>query len=1282
MIVSFEITGDHIAELNDTDLRSLIGLLCEADYRAAGLRTAGITWGGYQDSKDGGLDVVVRDEIPPPFTSFVPRKITGFQVKKSAMGKAKILKEMKPEGALREKIKSLIRDKGAYVIVSPGSSVSDMALDDRRNAMRDAVADEDNAHDIHLDFFDRGRVATWVRSYPSMILWVREKIGRPVRGWRPYGNWAYSPSGVGEEYLLDPELRLRDETVSAHERLNAEDGLLKFRSILSVPGMSVRLAGLSGVGKTRFAQALFDPRIGERALNRFHAFYTDTSRDPSPTPEELAELLVNEGTEAVLVVDNCPPSLHRRLTQICSENQSSVSLLTVEYDVREDVPEETTVFRLEPASAELILSLIEKRFPHISPVDARTIADFSGGNARVALLLAGTVQKGEMLSGLRDEELFNRLFWQRHAPDEKLLASAQACSLVYSFEGVDTSSGDSELKFLASLIDNKPVNELFCDVAKLESRGLVQSRGRWRAVLPHAVANRLARRAIESTPREFLVNKFLCSGSERLIRSFTHRLSYLHDCDIAVEIVNNWLGENGWIGKFTRNLNALGIYVLKNIAPVSPSATLDAIERATGAPGGGTFTSAENAHSNEFVQLLRHLAYDAQLFDRSVKILCRFALSESDGEHAGSALDVLKSLFHVRLSGTHASPEARACVISRLVNSQDRNERELGILLLEAALKTSHFSTYFRFDFGARSRDFGYSPQTLEEIVRWFSPFIEICETLAVSDRPIAEHARKLLADSFYGLWEKMRMFDVLERSVAQIHTRKPWNDGWIAVCDTIRYSSGNAGNGESINRLHKLKELLKPDNLLEKARTIVLSDQRNIVDLEEGFNPEESASARLRRTRESILNTGAQVARDPDVLNILLPDLVTAQGMRLLHFGNGLAEGCADKREVFQVLRSALANVPLEKRQIDVILGFLQSCEKSDPAFCNLVLDEMVEDHVLGEYFPFLQINMAAMDQLSIKRLHKALDLGRAKIHMFHFIALKHGHNSVSDDELALLLRKILPKEEGIGIVIENLAMRFDGPDNKRSDYSSSLLDVGREALQMYFSHSIRKARSNDDYSLARIARVCLNGQEGTEYARRVCQNISDGMKNCEISSFTYLELLGVLARNQTEVFLDTFLLGEHEAGNYLHTRMFSDDNQSRDNPFNRIDDGELVSWCDHDPGVRYPLLASAMGPFRRSDATGKYEWKPAVFAILEKAPDLNAVLENLQATMIPSVWSGSLADIMQEVSDLFLKLREHHNPEIRLWAENRDSHLQESIRRERGFEEQRRSMWNEGFE
>ena len=73
MSTLLDIAGDDIAALGDDDLRDLIGLLCEADYRMAGLPTRGITWGGNQDAKDGGLDVVVRDTVSPPASGFVPR---------------------------------------------------------------------------------------------------------------------------------------------------------------------------------------------------------------------------------------------------------------------------------------------------------------------------------------------------------------------------------------------------------------------------------------------------------------------------------------------------------------------------------------------------------------------------------------------------------------------------------------------------------------------------------------------------------------------------------------------------------------------------------------------------------------------------------------------------------------------------------------------------------------------------------------------------------------------------------------------------------------------------------------------------------------------------------------------------------------------------------------------------------------------------------------------------------------------------------------------------------
>lgn len=1271
-----EITGDDIARLSDAELRELIGLLCEADYRSVGLPTKGITWGGHQDARDGGLDVVVRDEISPPSNSFVPRNVTGFQIKKPDMPRVEILKEMRPKDMLREEIKALIQIHGAYIIVSSTGSTTDTALKNRLEAMKDAVADEENHKNLHLDFLDRGRVATWVRSHPSLILWVRNKIGRSLIGWHPYENWANAPGGIEEEYLLDDGLRLHDGTKTTGEGLSVEAGLLKLRSGLSSPGISVRLAGLSGVGKTRLVQALFDQRVGEHALNPSQSFYTDISDAPVPDPGTLANQLISDKTRAVLIVDNCPPDLHNRLTQTCSRPESTVSLLTVEYDVRDDVPEETSVFRLEPASEDIIETLIRKRFSHISQVDARTIAGFSGGNARVAIALANTVQRGETLSGFRNEELFKRLFWQRHDPSESLLLSAGACSLVYSFEGTDSSSEKSELQFLASLV-NKSSADLYRDVAELKKRDLIQSRSVWRAVLPHAIANRLATRALESIPKDTLVGKFLSGGSDRLVRSFARRLSFLHDSETAVEIVNDWLGQDGWIGESIHNLNSLGIDVLRNIAPVAPEKTLEAIERAANGPEGASFTSRENSHQTEFVRLLRHLAYDPSLFDRSVRLICRYALSESKDENNNSTRDVLKSLFYIYLSGTHAPVDARARIIEELVD-ENPDKQDLGLLLLDAALEAWHFSSSHQFGFGARPRDYGYEPKTRKEFACWFDSFIGICTRLALSRQPIAEKARKLLANNLRGLWTKAGMFDALEESARQIQAQKAWNDGWIAVREILRYD-GKGFNKEVHERLHQLEKLLKPVDLLEQARTFALSDQHRAFALAGDVDDDEDASAGWRRAEETTRKLGAQVAQSADTFKALLPDLVSSRGSRLHIFGRGLADGCSDKHEMFKILRAEIEKTPPEKRQINVFLGFLSASAESDPSFYNSTLDTLVSDDVFGRWFPIFQTT-STIDQRGVERLHEALNLGKAPIHTFQYLAWGRVHESISDDELAELLKTILSKEDGLGVTIEILQMRVHGRNDKSLKVSNSLIAVARDVLLTYTFDEKLRSQGNRDDDLAEIARISLSGKDGIPAATQVAQKLANAIMEKRVYAFDYPRLLDSFAQAQPIVFLDVFM--RDNTDNNQRNRMFSYDLVTRGSPLNQIPDDKLLSWCENDPAVRYPLIASAIQAFTKSSETGQLAWKPIVHTIFERAPDLDTILEHLAGAIWPKSWSGSLADILLSRAVLFQELYEHGNGKIRAWAKAQFSHLQESIRKEREWEEQRHRERDERFE
>ena len=80
--------------------------------------------------------------------------------------------------------------------------------------------------------------------------------------------------------------------------------------------------------------------------------------------------------------------------------------------------------------------------------------------------------------------------------------------------------------------------------------------------------------------------------------------------------------------------------------------------------------------------LLRSLAYDPPLFERSVQLLARAATQSTDEREAKEASDTFVSLFTIYLSGTHATIEQRLGVIERLLRSGEVKARALGLAAL------------------------------------------------------------------------------------------------------------------------------------------------------------------------------------------------------------------------------------------------------------------------------------------------------------------------------------------------------------------------------------------------------------------------------------------------------------------------------------------------------------------------------------------------------------------------------------------------------------------------
>ena len=100
----------------------------------------------------------------------------------------------------------------------------------------------------------------------------------------------------------------------------------------------------------------------------------------------LTELIAREAP-VILVVDNCRPDTHQALARELARVQGPVRLITVEYDVRADRPEETDVVRVEAEGAGIVEALLRRRYPRLPSGDARRLAELAQGNARLGLAL-------------------------------------------------------------------------------------------------------------------------------------------------------------------------------------------------------------------------------------------------------------------------------------------------------------------------------------------------------------------------------------------------------------------------------------------------------------------------------------------------------------------------------------------------------------------------------------------------------------------------------------------------------------------------------------------------------------------------------------------------------------------------------------------------------------------------------------------------------------------------------------------------------------------------------
>ncbi|MEP1033467.1 hypothetical protein [Ekhidna sp.] len=1250
----FEITGEDISKLNDGDLKKLVGLLCETEYRFSNLSTSGIHWGGNQDAPDGGADVLV-DTKERPLSEYIPSKFTVFQVKKPKMPPASIGNEMRSKGNLKPVIVEAIKKKGSYIIVSSTDNTTPSALGSRIKAMKKAIEDEEGSKDLLLDFFDQSRLASWVRNHPSIVVWVRNRNGNDLNGWKPYDRWSYMANKG--KYLLDDRLKLKNGK-NDPEGIGALEGIQKIREDLQEEKASVRLTGLSGVGKTRFAQALFEDSVGSKALDKSKVIYTDMSLSPIPSPVNTAEYLISQKSRSFLIVDNCLPELHNKLTQICKREQSRLSLMTIEYDVKDDLPDETDVYNLEPSSEELIEKLLENRYNDIEHGVARQIAQFSGGNARLALALANTFERFDSISELKDEELFQRLFHQRNnILDDRLLQVAQGCSLVYSFDGESTNN-ESELGLISKL-SSLDILTVYGKIEELKSRDLVQVRNKWRAILPHALANKLAKRALNSLPIDFVNSIFLSQPNQRLLKSFSKRLGYLHDFEPAQLIVRGWL--DSWL-KDLSSLDAFENEIFQNIAPVDQEKTLQLLESEI-----SKIIDPSNRNFDDHFRILRLLSYEETLFERCVNLLVEMVLSDRPRRYERTDRENLLRLFNPVLSGTMARPEKRLAVIDSLVNSIDAKRSVLGLEMLKASLSSPPFTGAGDYDFGGRPRGYGYYPRTHGDIKGWYSLFLKYILNYAKSD-DIKSKLGKLLGEQLSGIFTNSGLYQELPEIIRNYNGKKFWFEGWVAI-NRVLDLHADQFDDELKRSLRKVRQEIGPKSLIDEIRAYVLSSQHlyfaDLFDLKGKGRAIDKHNLLLEKAED----LGEKAAVDGDIIIEIEQELKLNSGRGLFQFGMGTYRGSRSKTNLWETLKSLAVKFPINHTSAILLNGFINEASKSKDSHVDEWLEDVLKSPKLKRFYVALECS-AKIEDASLHRLLKALNDKSIPVDSFKFLAWGRNHEGLSDENFEKIIEQILLLKNCYEVALEIVYMRL----NSVQDISENIKLLGIKTL-LDLPESDKDIHL-EDHMLSEIVKKCLNQKSGEIIETLVRKERK--RESHYYPRYDNTDYLTALAKCNPTSFLNGFLLDE--GGELQDEKLTQISFSYSRNPIEEIQESDLLEWVKTDSESRFPaVLYLRKGYYKKN---GEIEWTPLAYSSLNQSYDLGKTLQALEySSQRQNSISGGGSDYQQRIR-LATKLIGHQNQQVSEWALDYHDRLKKSIKDSIRREEEFSKMRDQSFE
>ncbi len=998
-----------IQRLDGGQLVRLLDILLQSEARTRNITRSGIHVPYQITVRDGGSDGEWRGKITP--CDFIPNAFTRYQCKAENIAPGKCEDEMLDSSGqtLKPAVREVLESGGAYVFFC-SHGFPETLIGDRLTRARAAVTrlglSQTAANSVH--FLDGNMIARWTNMHAGALSFVCRsvRISQPTL-MLDYRQW----EGVGD---------FNRWTFHTTDALDAH--MAAIRSEISVPGGSIRITGLSGLGKTRLAfEAFHRPCEGSaqdeqarRALCSSMAFidFAIAHRDVLGWVQQL----VVWGIQGIVVVDNCPQEVHAELEKLLLHRDNRLSLLTLDYvpdkvrgrGGRQIVLTEEIMREVVPR----ILASVPGLKESIGEAGIHRVADFAQGFPQIAILIAEAGQALDIGTLNNQGRIAHRLLWGRETADpnaEKVIR----CLAAFTEIGCD-GRYHAQLKFLLDTFLGGMDESEFLDLTRMFRKNrIIQRVGDFLMVTPPPLAVALAADWLDTLTEKRFDSVLAGIESCGLTDSFARRLSQLDFSERAQQLSDRLMGAAGPLSSAEVLNSKAGSRVFRALSEVNPPAALRCLVRIFGGQPPASIKDVGDGR-RDLVWALEKLCWPADQFAEAARLLRTFAAGEN--EHwANNATGIFKRLFHILLPGTRCPLGDRLAILEEGLASPYPEVGAVCVEALGAALESDRFSRSGGVELrGSRLPEDDYRPVTNSEVWDYWRKVFQMLASIILQDEPhlLAEKSGNTLGSHMEGILLSPLARELMPR-VAEIVVRigGVWPIVRENISNLLEYRKNLSESQRAV--LQECLLMLTPSEIKGRLRDLVAMPGWHHVEVEGGALRDLSEEGAVALADE--LSTSSEDwLPHVDVL-------LHGEQQQTFAFGARIAELSSQPEALFDTCLERFRATPEEKRNPQLLRGILRGIGSG--SLSRTILERVASDPVLRAEI-LVPLAVSITPTLDDFRWIVGLVLGGGlkaeQIRTFAYGSVSKGWSA---DDLAALLRELVVALPGSAPVALDIA-------------------------------------------------------------------------------------------------------------------------------------------------------------------------------------------------------------------------------------------------------------------